>query len=185
MILLLLLLLYDMGVRDFNELQIMTDIHPRTLYRNLTKLREGQTLERRPGSGRPKTFWGDNKRSLTLLARNNLEFSAKDPKQAVASKGGPSASIRTIQSLRDSGYTKKRAKKTLISVSQMEKRLEFSLQMNGFLWDNVLITDECLFYVHRNTIKYWAKGKDKPHKKLAKFSPSIMVWGLCPTKGFT
>ena len=37
-----LLLLYDMGVRDFNELQIMTDIHPRTVYRNLTKLREGK-----------------------------------------------------------------------------------------------------------------------------------------------
>ena len=111
-----LLLLYDMGVRDFNELQIMTDIHPRTLYRNLTKLREGQILERRPGSGRPKTFWGDNKRSLTLMARNNPEFSAKDLKQAVASKGGRSASIRTIQrSLQDSGDTKKRAKKTLIS----------------------------------------------------------------------
>ena len=95
----------------------MTDIHPRTLYQNLTKLREGQTLERRPGSGRPKTFWGENKRSLTLLARNNPEFSAKDLKQAVASEGGPSASIRTIQrSLRDSGYTKKRAKKTLISL---------------------------------------------------------------------
>ena len=51
-----LLLLYDMEVRDFNELQIMTDIQPRTLYRNLTTLREGQTLERRPGSGRPMTF---------------------------------------------------------------------------------------------------------------------------------
>ena len=127
-----LLLLYDMGVRDFNELQIMTDIPPRSLYRNLTKLREGQTLERRPGSGRPKTFWGD-KRSLTLLARNNPEFSAKDLKQAVASKGGPSASIRTIQrSLRDSGYTKKSKKDPDLTVSQMEKRLEFSLQMKGF-----------------------------------------------------
>ena len=111
-----LLLLYIMGVRDFNELQIMTDIHPRTLYRNLTKLREGQTLDLRPGSGRPKTFWGDNKKSLTLLPRNNPEFSAKDLKQAIASKGGPSVSIRTIQrSLRDSGYTKK-SKKTLISL---------------------------------------------------------------------
>ena len=106
-----LLSLYDMGVRDFNELQIMTDIQPRTLYRNLKKLREGQTLERRHGSGRPKTFWGDNKRSLIRLARNIPEFSAKDLEQAVTSKGGPSASIRTIQrSLRDSGYTKKRAK---------------------------------------------------------------------------
>ena len=165
-----LLLLYDMGVRDFNELQIMTRIHPKTLYRNLTKLREGQTLERRPGSGRPKTFWGDNKRSLTLLARNNPEFSEKDPKQAVASKGGPSASIRTIQrSLRDSGYTKKSKKDPDLTVSQMGKRLEFSLQMKGFLWDNVFITDECLFYLHRNTIKYWAKSKDKPHKKWLNF----------------
>ena len=112
-----LLLLYDMGVRDFNELQIRTDIHPNTLYLNLTKLREGQTLERRPGSGRPKPFWGDNKRSLALFARTNPEFSAKDLKQAVASKRGSSASIRTIQkSLRDSGYTKKRPKKTLISL---------------------------------------------------------------------
>ena len=51
-----LFLLYNMVVRDFNELQIMTDIHPRTLYRNLTKLREGQTLEHRPGSGCPKTL---------------------------------------------------------------------------------------------------------------------------------
>ena len=39
-----LFLLYDMGVRDFNELHKMTDIHPRTLYRNLTKLREGANL---------------------------------------------------------------------------------------------------------------------------------------------
>ena len=123
-----LLLLYDMGVRDFNELQIMTDIHLRTLYRSLAKLRQGQTFERMPGGGRPKTFRGDNKRSLTLLARNNPEFSAKDLKQAVASKGGPSASIRTIQrSLRDSGFTKKRAKQDPdLTVSQMEKRLGFT-----------------------------------------------------------
>ena len=145
--------------------------------RNLTKLREGQTLERRPESGRPKTFWGDNKRSLTLLARNNPEFSAKDLKKAVAYKGGPSASIRTVQrSLRDSGYTKKRAKKDSdLTVSQMEKRLNFSLQMKGFLWDNLFITDECLFYLQRNKIKYWAKDKDKPHKKMAKFMSSFMV----------
>ena len=101
-----------MGVRDFNKLQIMTDTHPKTLYWNLTKVREGQTLELGTGSGRPKTFWGDNKRFRTLLARNNPEFSAKSLKQVVASKGGPSASIRTIQrSLRDCGYTKKRAKR--------------------------------------------------------------------------
>ena len=56
-----------------------------------------------------------------------------------------------------------------LTVSQIEKRLEFSLEMKGFLWDNVFITDECLFYLHRNTIKYWAKSKDKPHKKMAKF----------------
>ena len=112
-----LFLLYDMGVRDFNELQKMTDIHPRTLYRNLTNYGKGQTLERRPGSGRPKTFWGDNKRSLTLLARNNPEFSAKDLKQAVASKGGPSASIRTIQRICEIEDTRKRErKKTLISL---------------------------------------------------------------------
>ena len=143
-------------------------------------------MERRPGSRRPKTFWGD-KRSLTLLARNNLKFSAKDLKQAVASKGGPSASIRTIQrSLRDSGYMKKRARKDPdLTVSQMEKRrLEFSLQMKGLLWDKVFITDECL-YLHRNTIKYWAKGKDKPHKKMDKFSHQLWSGGLYPTKGFT
>ena len=65
----------------------------------------------------------------------------------------------------------------------MEKRLEFSLQMKGFLWDNVFITDECLFYLHRNTIKFWAKSKDKPHKKMAKKRPSIMVWGALSLKG--
>ena len=65
----------------------------------------------------------------------------------------------------------------------MEKRLEFSLQMKEFLWDNEFITDECLFYLHRNTIKYWTKGKDKPHKKMAKFSPSILVWGALSHKG--
>lgn len=73
-----------------------------------------------------------------------------------------------------------------ISQQQEIKRLDFCKQFNvpGF-FDNVFLTDESTFQLHRNTIKVWSsKNSSYPKKKVPKFSQKIMVWGALSKKGF-
>ena len=52
-------------------------------------------------------------------------------------------------------------------------------------FENVFLTDESTFQLHRNTIKVWS-SKRLPHpvKKVPKFSQKIMIWGALSKKGF-
>ena len=71
-----------------------------------------------------------------------------------------------------------------ISQQQEIKRLDFCKQFNvpGF-FDNVFLTDESTFQLHRNTTKVWSsKNNSYPKKKVPKFSQKIMV---CRKKDFS
>ena len=104
-----LVLLFENGITNPNELAARTGMGLRSVSRNLTKLRKGESLERRPGSGRNRLITGPDKTSLTLIARQNPEFSAKDIQKELRDRGRPNISVRTIQrSLMSSGYSKKK-----------------------------------------------------------------------------
>ena len=73
-----------------------------------------------------------------------------------------------------------------ITKIQEQKRRDFCTQFNvPEFFENVFLTDESTFQLHRNTIKVWS-SKRLPHpvKKVPKFSQKIMIWGALSTKGF-
>ena len=119
--------------------------------------------------------------------RNPL-FSAADVKSCFEKSHKHSVSSRTYhRTLLRSGISKKMPKKVPnISQQQEIKRLDFCKQFNvPGLFDNVFLTDESTFQLHRNTIKVWSsKNSSYPKKKVPKFSQKIMVWGALSKKGF-
>ena len=62
------------------------------------------------------------------------------------------------------------------------KRVSFRTRNLALSFDNVMITDECLLHLHRNTLKYWTRRKTNARIAVAKFSVSIMVWGALSNK---
>ncbi len=93
-------------------------------------------------------------------------------------------STRMIQmSLDWSGLSKvKRKNKPLLTDDNMVKRVSLCTRNLAFSFDNVMITDECLFNLHRNTLKYWTRRETNPRIAVAKYSVSIMVWGTISKK---
>ena len=128
------------------------------------------------------------KKAFTQIALRNPLFSAADVKNCFKKSHKHSVSSWTYhRTLLRSGISKKLPKKVPnISQQQEIKRLVFCKQFNvpGF-FDNVFLTDESTFQLHRNTIKVWSsKNISYPKKKVPKFSQKTIVWGALSKKGF-
>ena len=129
------------------------------------------------------------KKAITQIALRNPLFSDTDIKNCFEKSHRHSVSSRTYhRTLLRSGISKKMPKKVPnISQQQKIKRLDFCKQFNfpGF-FDNVFLTNESTFQLHRNTIKVWSsKNSSYPKKKAPKFSQKIMVLGALSKKRFS
>ena len=147
-------------------------------------------MEIRKGRGRPKKFSASRKKAITQIALRNPLFSAADVKNCFEKSHKHSVSSRTYhRTILRSGISKKMPKKVPnISQQQEIKRLDFCKQFNvpGF-YDNVFLTDESTFQLHRNTIKVWSsKNSSYPKKKVPKSSQKKLWSGvLCRKKEFS
>ncbi len=174
-------LLFSMGVKDVQTLMANTRISRASAYRKIAALKKNIKLERKKG----RISTADHK-SIVQTARKNATESSSVISNKLSKRRKVNVSARTVQRyLKKSGYQKKLPKKSPnLTKEQMEKRVTFCREMSGYSFENVFITDECCFYLHRNTLKHWCKANKRLYKKMPKFSPSIMVWGLSLQKGF-
>lgn len=156
-----------------------------TIYNKINHFKKFGSHSRQPGSGRPNKLFGNDLKSLCKLVENSSQISAKRLSEKLESRGRVKVSERTIQrALKASGYKKKKAKSVPnLTNDQKQSRVTFCTRMQDYIWDNVFITDECLFYVHRNTLMHWYRRR-RPCIKIPKFSPKVMVWGALSSKGF-
>ena len=180
--------LYRNGSKNPRELCERTGFSLATVYRKIGRIRNGESLEIKKGRGRPQKSSASQKKAITQIALRNPLFSAADVKNCFEKSHKHSVSSRTYhRTLLRSGISKKMPKKVPnISQQQEIKRLDFCKQFNlpGF-FDNVFLTDESTFQLHRNTVKVWSsKNSSYPKKKVPKFSKKIMVWGALSKKGF-
>ena len=151
-----------------------------TVYRKIGRIRNGESLEKRKGRGRPQKFSAFQEKAITQIALKNPLFSAADVKNCFEKSHKHSVSSRTYhRTLLRSGISKKMPKKEPnISQQQEIKRLDFCKQFNvPGIFDNVSLTDESSFQLHRNTIKVWSSKNSSPKK----------LWSgvLCRKKDFS
>ena len=178
--------LYHNIAQNPRELLRLSGMPVRTFNRNMAKLRSEHHLTRVSGSGRPRIFKGDSQRQVVQFARRNPMWSAQRIANAVANKTNTLVSSRTIQrSLQRAGYIKLLPKKVpMLTPRHKQLRVEFSQRHRRRKFRNVFITDECMFQLHRNTVRQWCKSNQRPMKQVPKFAPSVMVWGALSCKGF-
>ena len=177
--------LYDAGTQDPHVLQLETSLSRATVYWTILSIKAGESLEDAKRSGRPPKLGSDDRRCVTQFANYYSAISAEEIGQKLFERRDVKVSARTIQrSLDKSGLSKvKRKNKPFMTDDHMVKRVSFCTRNLAFSFDNVMITDECLFYLHRNTLKYWTRRGTNPRIAIPKFSVSIMVWGALSEKG--
>ena len=150
-----LLWLWDAGNHDHKNLANITGIPLATVYRTIAKIKNGQGVERRSGSGRPHKLKPDDRRRITQLANHHPMMNCATIAEEVAKRGSPSVSRWTIgRSLRRSGYLKWLPQVVPNMTPQhMQKRVEWCQANLNSDWSKVIFTDESYFQLFRHKVK--------------------------------
>ena len=179
--------LYYNVTTECGFLREMSGMPSTTFYRNYKILQQGGSLERKKGSGRPLKISGVERRRLTQLALRNPTFSTNNIAEIFCEKTGISVHGSTVhRSLKTAGITKK-LPKIVPEMTQVhhEKRRNFARTWRNYHFRDVILSDECVFQLHRNKLQVWCKSSEKrPYKGAPKFCPKVMVWGALSFKGF-
>jgi len=157
----------------------------------------GSAVERKIGSGRPKTARSDDNIAQVfdlICSQENQPGTSKSTRQIAAEIGISARSVRRIAKVDLKLTAFKRMPAQVINAATKAKRLERSQQLLKRLTvkDSKILffTDEKLFYVdppvNSQNDRVWATGRkcDVDERRLlverAKFSPSVMVSaGVC------
>jgi transposase len=177
--------LYDLGFTEAKKLVEITNIHQRTIYRILNRIKAGNDMKRRPGGGRPSKLGVDDIRRITQLARRHPQWSSNQIAGDAFKRGSPKVSGVTVwRLLMSRKYFKFTPKKVpFLNAKMMSNRVEWCRKYKNFPWDRAVFTDESYFQMFRYKNKLW--GKTRPMKMTRKHPPSFMVWGGISQRGAT
>jgi len=101
---------WNHGNQDAKSITKTTGIPKSTVYRVISRIKSGEGIGRRPGTGRPSILQPVDRRRVAHLARNHPLWSAANIAAEAARRGSPSVSRNTVaRSLAKSGYKKWRA----------------------------------------------------------------------------
>lgn len=132
------------------------DRNQSTVSRCKTRIREGDTLERKrnPGSGRPrKTTKRDDRHFKLAVVRDTHTFAPQAAAEATSADGEPALASRNVQTrLHEQGLrTKKKVKKPAMTDEQKKNRLAWAREhakWDDERWASVLWSDESPFTLH-------------------------------------
>ena len=155
-----------------------------TIYNKINRFKKIGTHSRQPESGRPKKLLGNDMKSLGKLVEKSIQISAKDFLRYW--RAGAELRYGNGPFNEHSRHLATKRKKTksvpYLRNDQKESRLTFCTRMQDYSWYIVFITDECLFYVHHNTLMHWYRRR-RLSIKIPKFSSEVVVWGALSSKG--
>ena len=172
--------------QDRNTLRNLSSMAPRTFQRKMKKLENGERLGPKVGSGQPRMFSDSERQKIREFARSNPLSSSSKPSQIVAQETGKTAHRTTVAKyFFSSGYVQKLPKIVPeLNEVQKQKRKTFSRDWAEYSFEDVFLTDESVFQLHRNTIKVWCLKDEKPKKPRPKFCQKVLVWGALNLRGF-
>ena len=136
---------------DRNTLRNLSSMAPRTFQRNMKKLENGERLGRKVGSGRPRMFLDSERQKICEFAPSNPLSSSSKLSQIVAQETGKTAHRTTVAKyLFSSGYVQKLPKIVPeLNEVQKQKRKTFSRDWAEYSFEDICLTDESVFQLHR------------------------------------
>jgi transposase len=181
----LIKLLYDHGIKDVDLLAQVSNGSKRTVQRVIKAINSNQTIERKPGGGRPPKLSKKHCDILSKLVKRNPRYSAARLGELAVDKGVPKVSRVTIwRHLKKMGYkifTPQRI--PMLTKRHKKSRLDWCEANKNTDWSKVCFTDESYFMVHRNVNRRW--DKRRPKVPTPAHGPSFMVWGGISINGLT
>jgi transposase len=175
--------LFNNRLSDAKTLSQMSGVPIRTVFRDLKKMRQGVSLKRKVGSGRPEILKSNDKRRLIQCAIKGDLQSSDDLRIKLSNAGSPQVSSRTVRRyLNKAGYKSMEPKfRPLLTSIHKDKRVKWCQDHKKTRWNNWIFSDESRFQLYTNKIGRWAKKRPTIGKP--KFGPAVMVWGAISNKG--
>ncbi len=178
--------LYRAGITSPTILQTKTGMSRAGIYKIISKIKSGISLEIQPGRGRRPICDSNDKRRLVQIALKNPAKSGKYVQDRARDLGGPAISVRTVQrQLKASGVLKLKPKPCIdLTDAQTQKRLLLADQHLNDDWTSTIFTDESSFCLNRMQCSLWSPGRRRQIPR-SKFPKNLMIWGGISTLGQT
>ena len=172
-----ILQLWNKGISKGTEIHKITDIPLSTIYDNLKKLKENNTVSRKKGSGRPKKITGKFSKNLGQYIRRDTSISTRTLTKKLLRNGLEVSHVTVSRHLTDLGYKKALPKATpMLTAVHKQKRVEWAQKHLNDDWTRTLFSDETAFKLFRNTVQRWYKG-ERPTRPMPKDRTKILAWG--------
>jgi transposase len=179
--------LWSNGVRDAKSLHKLTSIPRSTIYDYVKKLKNGDTLNPLPRSGRPRKLSPKKRRFLGRLITAN-KFSTCAELANILNENYTNLNVtdRTVlNELNNLNYFNIIPKSIpLLTDQQKLRRVEFAMKYRRQNWNKVVFSDETTLQMFQNTQKVFYKaGTQPPRKPMVKHPYKVHAWGAFSAKG--
>lgn len=169
--------LWNEGVRNGCEIHARTNIPLSTIYDNIKKLKNNQTVDHAGGNGRPKKITGGASKALGQYIRRNSSISTRTLTKKLSQIGVEVSHMTISRHLSAHGYKKALPMATpMLTNAHKQKRVEWAQQHLNDNWNRTLFSDETAFQLFRNTVERWYKGV-RPIRPMPKDRTKIFAWG--------
>lgn len=178
-----ILYFWNKSIRSAPAIHRETNIPLRTIYYNISKLKQTNSLKHRGGNGRPRVLSEKEKISIDQYIRNN-EITINEIKEKLSTTYNSSVSTSTTRRhLHPFGYRNVLPKKThMLTTHDKNKRVQRAKQHNNDNFTHTIFTDETAFQIFRNTIRRWSKHPNNELKRISKNRQKVHVWGAMTVK---
>jgi len=179
--------LWANGTHDAYTIHELTSISLSTIYNYIKKLENGESLDHKPRSGRPRKLSPNQRRHLGQLVTSN-KYSTSTKLANILNKHHPDLNVssRTVlNELHNLQYRCTVPKSVpLLTDRHKECRLAFAAKYRRQNWNKVIFSDETSIQMFRNTQKvYYKSGTQPPRKAMVKHPYKIHAWGAFSVKG--
>jgi transposase len=157
---------WNKGTRSAPDINRKTNIPRSTIYYNINKLKQTNSLKHQAGNGRPRILSGIEKKAIGQYIRHNNEITVNEIKEKSSTTYHSSVSATTIRRhLHEYGYRNVLPKSTHMLTSEDKKRrVQWAKQHKNDDFKRTIFTDESSFQLFRNTIRRWTKHPKKELK---------------------
>ncbi|CAF1168507.1 unnamed protein product [Rotaria sordida] len=180
-----ILYFWNKGVRSAPAIHHETNIPLRTIYYNINKLKQTNSLKHRGGNGRPRVLSAIEKKAIGQYIRRNNEITVNEIKEKLSTTYHSSVSATTIRRhLHEYGYRNVLPKSThMLTSDDKKRRVQWAKQHKNDNFTRTIFTDEASFQLFRNTVRRWSKHPNDEYKRIPKNRQKVHVWGAVSVKG--
>ena len=153
-------MLYNAGITSAQQLTEQTGCSRATVFRVIKRIRDGESLERKEGSGRQESLAETDRRRLGQLLRWHPRISVTQLADILAANRTPESKITVRRELVAMGYVYcRRPRGPMTSARHKENRVQWCMQRQEERtdWQSVVFAEECQEYLHGNLLKVWRR----------------------------